>query len=240
MVKGLLGRKVGMTQVYSESGEAIPVTVIEAGPCHVLQLRTQKRDGYEAVQLGFVDKKRPQGDRPRSRQSQSRRTERGHVTSKLNSKRANRRAKAGVELPAKAECEPKRFIREFRGSAEGLEVGQEVTVGQLADVSAVDVTGISKGRGFSGVMKRHNFSGQRASHGVKKVHRHAGGTGMSASPSRVFKGRRMAGQYGNARVTVRNLKVHGVDEANNLLLINGAVPGPNGGWVVICETNKVG
>ncbi len=122
----------------------------------------------------------------------------------------------------------------------GLEVGQELTVGQLAEVAAVDVTGISKGRGFAGVMKRHNFSGQRASHGVKKVHRHAGGTGMSASPSRVFKGARMAGQYGNARVTVRNLKVYRVDEANNLLLVNGAVPGPNGGWLVIRETNKVG
>ena len=102
------------------------------------------------------------------------------------------------------------------------------------------MTGTSKGRGYAGVMKRHNFSGQRASHGVKKVHRHAGGTGMSASPSRVFKGRRMAGQYGNARITVRNLKVYGVDEANNLLLVRGAVPGPNGGWLVIRETNAVG
>lgn len=240
MVKGLLGRKVGMTQVYNDSGEAIPVTVIEAGPCHVLQLRTQQRDGYEAVQLGFKDKKRPQGDRSRSRQSQSRRSERGHVTSKLNSKRAKRRAASGVELPAKPECEPKQFIREFRGVADGLEVGQELTVGQLSEVAAVDVTGVSKGRGYSGVMRRHNFHGQRASHGVKKVHRHAGGTGMSAAPSRVFKGKRMPGQYGNARITVRNLKVYRVDEANNLLLVNGAVPGPNGGWLVICETNKVG
>ena len=240
MVKGLLGRKVGMTQVYSDSGEAVPVTVIQAGPCHVLQVRTQERDGYEAVQLGFGDKKRPQGDRFRSRSSQARRSERGHVTSKLNSKRAKRRAKAGVELPAKPECEPKQFVRELRGEVGEAEVGQELTVARLADAVAVDVTGVSKGRGFAGVMKRHNFAGQRASHGVKKVHRHAGGTGMSASPSRVFKGRRMAGQYGNARVTVRNLKVHAVDEANNLLLINGAVPGPNGGWLVIRETNKLG
>jgi large subunit ribosomal protein L3 len=239
MVKGLLGRKVGMTQVYSESGEAIPVTVIQAGPCHVLQLKSQERDGYEAVQLGFHDKKRPQGDR-RSRHSQARRSERGHVTSKMASKRAQRRVSAGVELPPKAECEPQQFVRELRGSVEGLEVGQELTVGQLSDVGAVDVTGTSKGRGYAGVMKRHNFAGQRASHGVKKVHRHAGGTGMSASPSRVFKGRRMSGQYGNARVTVRNLKVYQVDEANNLLLVSGAVPGPNGGWVVIRETNKVG
>lgn len=239
MVKGLLGRKVGMTQVYDESGRVVPVTVIEAGPCHVLQVRTVERDGYDAVQLGFQDKKRPQGDR-RSRRSQSRRSERGHVTAKLSSKRADRRAKAGVELPAKPECEPKRFVRELRGSAEGLEVGQQVTVTNLSDVAAVDVTGISKGRGFTGVMKRHNFAGQRASHGVKKVHRHPASTGMSASPSRVIKGRRMAGQYGNARVTVRNLKVYRVDGANNLLLVNGAVPGPAGGWLVIRETNMVG
>ncbi|MGM0485854.1 MAG: 50S ribosomal protein L3 [Planctomycetota bacterium] len=240
MVKGLLGRKVGMTQVYNESGEAVPVTVIEAGPCHVLQLRTRQRDGYEAVQLGYQDKKRPQGNRPRSRQSQSRRSERGHVTSKLNSKRARRRAAAGAEVPAKPECEPKQLVRELRGGTDGHEVGQQLTVGVLSDVPAVDITGISKGRGYAGVMKRHNFSGQRASHGVKKVHRHPGGTGMSATPSRLFKGRRMAGRYGGDRVTTRNLKVYRVDEASNLLLVKGAVPGANGGWVIIRETNKVG
>ena len=239
MVKGLLGRKVGMTQVYNESGEAVPVTVIEAGPCHVLQVRTQQRDGYRAVQLGYLDKKRPRGDR-RSRGSQSCRSERGHVTSKLNSKRARRRTGAGAELPAKPECEPKRFVRELRGETEGLEVGQELTVAVLSDVAAVDVTGVSKGRGYTGVMKRHNFAGQRASHGVKKVHRHAGGTGMSAAPSRLFKGRRMAGQFGNVRVTARNLKVYRVDAANSLVLVKGAVPGANGGWLVIRETNKLG
>ena len=148
MVKGLLGRKVGMTQVYDEAGHAIPVTVIEAGPCHVLQLRTPERDGYEAVQLGFADKKRPATDRPRSRASQSRRSERGQVTAKLNSKRAKRRQAAGVQLLAKAECEPQRFIRELRGAGTGLEVGQVVTVGQLAGVKAVDVVGVSKGRGY--------------------------------------------------------------------------------------------
>lgn len=239
MVKGLLGRKVGMTQVYGDAGEVVPVTVIEAGPCHVLQLRTQHRDGYEAVQLGYKDKKRPRGDRERSRQSQSSRSERGHVTSKLNSKRARRRVAAGAEISAKAECEPQQLVRELRGETEGLEVGQELTVGLLSDVAAVDVTGISKGRGYAGVMKRHNFSGQRASHGVKKVHRHAGGTGMSATPSRLFKGRRMSGQYGSERVTARNLKVCRVDEASNLLLVKGAIPGANGGWVIIRETNKV-
>lgn len=240
MVKGILGRKVGMTQLYEESGKAVPVTVIEAGPCHVLQLRTAERDGYEAVQLGFLDKKRPAGDRPRSRHSQARRSQRGHVTSKLSSKRAKRREAAGVSLPPKPECEPKRFIRELRGSVGEVEVGAAVTVAELAEVKAVDVTGTSKGRGYAGVMKRHNFSGQRASHGVKKVHRHAGGTGMSASPSRVFKGTRMSGQYGNACTTVRNLKVVRVDADNNLLLVYGAVPGPNGGFLIIRETNKVG
>jgi large subunit ribosomal protein L3 len=237
MAKGILGRKVGMTQVYDESGRAIPVTVVQAGPCHVLQVRTNERDGYEAVQLGYLDKKRPKGER--SRQSQASRAERGHVAS-IGSKRSKRRAAAGVEVSPKADCEPKRFIREFRGPADGYEVGQEVTVAVLDGVSRVDVTGTSKGRGYTGVMKRHNFAGQRASHGVKKCHRHAGGTGMSAWPSRLVKGRRMAGQYGNARVTARNLSVVKVDAENHLILVRGAIPGPNGGFLVVSETNKVG
>ncbi len=240
MANGILGRKVGMTQVYDDAGKAIPVTVIEAGPCDVLQLRTNDCDGYEAIQLGFLDKRRPKENMSRKRDGQASRSERGHVTSKLNSKRAKARAAAGVELLSKPECEPKRFVREFRGSVDGYEVGQQVTVGTLAEVKCVDVTGTSKGRGYSGVMKRHGFSGQRATHGVKKVHRHAGGTGMSASPSRLFKGKRMAGQYGNTRVTVRNLKVVRVDEENNLLLVYGAVPGPNGGMLIVSETNMVG
>ena len=229
MSKGILGRKVGMTQIYDDSGRAIPVTVIEAGPCHVLQVRTLDRDGYEAVQLGYLD---------RSRHLASR-SERGHVAN-LTSKRSKRRTAAGVELAPKPDCEPKRFIREVKGLAGGYEVGQEVKVDAFSEVASVDVVGTSKGRGFAGVMKRHNFHGQRASHGVKKVHRHAGGTGMSASPSRLFKGKRMAGQYGNAQTTVRNLKVVSVDADNNLLLVRGAIPGPNGGFVVVRETNKVG
>ena len=179
-------------------------------------------------QLGFEDK-------PRRLASRS---ERGHVA-KLESKRSKKRAAAGVELVAKADCEPQRFIREFRGESD-LEVGATVTVDQFAEVKRVDVTGTSKGRGFAGVMKRHNFKGQRASHGVKKVHRHAGGTGCSASPSRLFKGIRMAGQYGNAKTTTRNLELVRVDAENNLLLVRGAVPGPNGGFVTIRETNMVG
>ena len=230
MVKGLLGRKVGMTQVYDEAGAAIPVTVIEAGPCHVLQLKTVDRDGYEAVQLGFRDK-------PRRLASRS---ERGQVAS-IASKRLKKRAAAGVEAVAKPDCEPKRFVRELRGSIEGVEVGQELSLANAMEkVARVDVTGVSKGRGYAGVMKRHNFAGQRATHGVKKVHRHAGGTGCSADPSRTPKGTRMSGQYGNAQTTVRNLKVVQVDEENGLLLVSGAVPGPNGGFLVIKETNKVG
>jgi len=228
MAIGLLGRKVGMTQVFDEAGTVIPVTVIEAGPCHVLQLRTLDRDGYEAVQLGFEDK-------PRRLASRSLR---GHVA-KLDSKRAKTRAKAGVEPLAKAGCEPKRMIREFRGAAEGLAVGQELKVDLLGSAKAVDVTGTSKGRGTSGVMRRHNFKGQRATHGVKKVHRHGGGTSMNTFPARVFKGKRMAGRYGNARTTARNLKVVRVDTDNNLLLVRGAVPGPNGGFVIVRPTNKL-
>jgi len=239
MSKGILGRKVGMTQVYSEDGIATPVTVIQAGPCHILQLRTVERDGYEAVQLGFGDKKRPADGMDRTRSSQASRSERGHVTAKLNSKRAKKRTASGVEAPAKAECEPQQFIREIRGPIEGHEVGGQVQVDAFAEVAAVDVTGTSKGRGFSGVMRRHNFAGQRATHGVKKVHRHAGGTGMSASPSRVFRGKRMPGQYGNVQSTQRNLKVVKVDLENNLLVVQGAIPGPNGGLVVVRETNKV-
>jgi large subunit ribosomal protein L3 len=236
MAKGILGRKVGMTQVFdAETGVVKPVTVIEAGPCKVLQVRTPEVDGYSAVQLGFGEKARPSKDR-RSRQSQASRAERGHVAD-IKSKRSQRLAAEG-KLREKANCEPAKYVREIRGASE-VEVGQEVKVDVLAEVGRVDVQGVSKGRGTAGVMKRHNFSGQRASHGVKKCHRHAGGTGMSAYPSRTFKGKRMAGRYGNARVTVRNLNLVKVDEDNNLLLIEGAVPGPNGGYVLVRETNMV-
>lgn len=225
---GILGRKVGMTQVYDESGQVVPVTVVEAGPCNVLDIRTSDRDGYEAVQLGYLDK-------PRRLASRS---QRGQVA-KLDSKRSKRRAAAGIEPTAKPDCEPKRFVREIRGSAGELGVGSEVKVDIFEEVEAVDVVGTSKGRGFSGAMKRHNFAGQRASHGVKKCHRHMGGTGCSASPSRLFKGIRMPGQYGAARCTVRNQKVVRVDVENNLMLIRGAVPGPNGGFVLVQKTNKL-
>ena len=227
MSLGILGRKVGMTQIFSDDGAVIPVTVIQAGPCHVLQVKTEETDGYKAVQVGYLD-------RPRRLASRS---DRGHVA-KLDSKRVKSRQAAGVDVPAKADCEPKKFVREFR-DADGLEVGAEITVGVFGDVAAVDVTGVSKGRGFTGVMKRHNFAGQRATHGVKKVHRHTGGTSRATYPARVEKGLRMAGQYGSVKTTTRNLKVVRVDAENNLLLLQGAAPGPNGGLVVVRPTNKV-
>ena len=231
MTKGILGRKVGMTQIYDASGNCIPVTVVQAGPCRVLQVRTKEHDGYDALQLGFLDK-------PRRLASRS---ERGQVA-KLDSKRSKKLTAAGVALPEKAGCEPQRFIRELRGPIGESKVGQDVTVGVLDGVKAVDVTGISKGRGFSGVMKRHNFKGQRATHGVKKVHRHMGGTGALAANrggGRMKKGKKMPGQYGTDQVTIRNMKIAKIDAENNLLLIHGSVPGPNGSYVVIRETNVV-
>jgi len=228
MAVGLLGRKVGMTQIFDPTGQVVPVTVIQAGPCSVLQVRSEQKDGYASVQLGFLDKPRRLASR----------AARGQVAT-LASKRPRRRAAAGVEPIAKADCEPKRFIREFRGATDGVEVGQEIKVDVFSDISAVDVTGISKGRGTAGVMKRHGFAGQRATHGVKKVHRHAGSTGCNTDPHRTFKGRRMAGRYGGVRRTARNLKVVQVDLENNLLLVRGAVPGPNGGYVIVRKTNKM-
>jgi large subunit ribosomal protein L3 len=228
MVVGLLGRKVGMTQIFDPVGHVIPATVIEAGPCRVLQLRTQQKDGYEAVQLGYLNK-------PRRLASRS---VRGHVA-KLESKRQKRRAAAGIEPLPKADCEPQRFVREFRGSIEGLQVGQQLNVDIFSQIAAVDIIGTTKGRGTAGVMKRYGFKGQRASHGVKKVHRHAGSIGCNTDPHHVFKGRRMAGHLGAARRTARNLKVVRVDAENNLLIVCGAVPGPNGGYVVIQKTNKL-
>ncbi len=228
MALGILGRKVGMTQVF-DSGKVIPVTVIQAGPCHVLQVKTADHDGYEAVQLGFLDKPRRLAAR----------SERGHVA-RLESKRQKQRVAAGVQPVAKPNCEPQRLVREFRTKIEGYEVGQEVKVDIFANVLAVDVSGVTKGRGTTGAMKRHNFAGQRASHGVKKVHRHVGSIGMNTDPHHVFKGHKMAGHYGVENVTIRNLLVARLDTENNLMLVRGAVPGPIGGYVVIRVSNKVG
>jgi large subunit ribosomal protein L3 len=218
-----------MTQVFDSTGQVVPVTVIQAGPCHVLQVKTVAQDGYEAVQLGYLDK-------PRRLASRS---TRGHVA-RLDSKRQKKRSAAGAQPVSKADCEPKRFIREFRTPADGLVVGQQLKVDLLTDVKAVDVVGTTKGHGTTGAMVRHHFAGQRASHGVKKVHRHVGSIGMNTDPHHVFKGHKMAGHMGHSRRTARNLLVVRVDAENNLLLVRGAVPGPNGSYVVICRSNKLG
>lgn len=209
---GLLGRKVGMTQIYQEDGSVVPVTVLECGPCTVLQLRTPEVDGYSAVQLGFADKRRKSATQ----------AERGHAK--------------------KVGAEPQKFVREVRqdGPVDGVSAGQTLTVEVFNEIKRVDVIGTSKGRGFAGVMKRHGFRGLRATHGVKRMHRHPGSSGPSADPSRTRKGIRKPGHYGVDRVTVRNLQVVRIDPTNNLLLIKGAVPGPNGGFVVVRQTNKVG
>jgi large subunit ribosomal protein L3 len=210
MLVGLLGRKVGMTQIYQENGTVLPVTVLECGPCMVLQVRTHERDGYDAWQLGFDDKKRKNATQ----------AARGHAR--------------------KVNAEPKRYIREVRqdGPTEVAE-GQTLTVELFNETKHVDVTGVSKGRGYAGVIKRHGFRGLRASHGVKRMHRHPGSSGPSADPARTLKGVRKPGHYGHEQVTVRNLEVVRVDLANNLLLLKGAVPGPNGGYLTIRQTNKV-
>jgi large subunit ribosomal protein L3 len=230
---GLMGRKVGMTQVYDEKGHLAPVTVLEVGPCPVLLIRDQNRDGYDAVQLGFLDKLRRKASRP----------ERGHVSADLESKRRRARSAAGVAIPPKPDCEPQRYIREFRLAApfDG-KVGAILNVGQVfAGVSAVDVIGTSKGRGTAGAMKRHGFHGLGASHGVKKHHRSPGSVGSLASnrgSGRPKRGKRMPGRYGAARTTARNLRVVRLEPDHNLLLVEGAVPGPNGGLVLVRPTNK--
>lgn len=235
MPVGMLGLKVGMTQVFDDKGKMTPVTVLEMGPCPVLQVRTQERDGYHALQVGFKNK-------PRRKAS---RAERGHVAADFVSKRRKGMQEAGVQVLPKANTEPQRYIREFR-----LDGPTETAVGAILQVDKVfegvprvDVIGTSKGRGFSGVMKRHNFQGLPAAHGAKKVHRSGGSIGSHASnrgSGRPKKGHKAAGQYGNARRTVRNLDVVKIDAANNLLLVRGAVPGPNGGLVIVRPTNKKG
>jgi large subunit ribosomal protein L3 len=233
MSLGLLGLKVGMTQIYDDEGKIAPVTVLQVGPCPILLVRNAERDGYHAVQLGFLDKARRKASR----------AERGHVSNALESRRRQGRIKAGVQLPPKADCEPQRHIREFR-----LEKAGDYQVGAILkapdvfqDVKAVDVTGTSKGRGTTGAMKRHNFGGLPASHGVKKHHRSPGSVGSHASnrgSGRPKRGKRMAGRYGAERVTIRNLRIVRIDAENNLVLVEGAVPGPNGGLVSIRPTNK--
>ena len=211
MTVALMGRKVGMTQVFDEGGVLHPVTVVEIGPCQVLQVRTPERDGYHALQLGYLDKERRKANK----------AERGHV--------------------AKIDAEPKRYIREVRlAEAPEQEVGAMLTIDLFDEVKAVDVTATMKGRGTSGVMKRHGFHGLETTHGVQRKHRAPGSIGMCQDPGRVLKGRKMNGQYGNSRCTIRNMKVVRIDKENGVMLIRGGVPGKNGGLVMVRQTNKKG
>jgi len=203
-VKGILGTKVGMTQIWKED-RAIPVTVIHAGPCPVVQRRTVEKDGYRAVQLGYLPIKEKKVNRPMK----------GHFK------------RAGVE--------PVRFLREIRDFDPE---GDVVTVEIFKPGERVDITGTSKGRGFAGVMKRWNFAGGPDSHGAHKIHRHPGSIGNRKTPGRVYKGKKMAGHYGAERVTVQNLEVVEVIPEENLILVKGSVPGPNGGLLIIRETTK--
>ena len=211
MLQGIIGRKVGMTQVFTDDGEVVPVTAIETGPCWVVQKKSLGRDGYTAVQLGFGASKSKRTTKPM----------RGHF------RRGN--------------VEPTRWLREFRvdeQTLEELQEGQQVSGEIFADRRYVDVIGTSKGRGFTGVMKRHNFAGKSRSHGTHEYFRHGGSIGASATPSRVFKNRGMPGQYGNARVTVQRLQVVRFMEDRHLLLVKGAVPGPNGGMLLVQVSKK--
>ena len=208
----ILGEKVGMTRIFDDQARAIPVTVIKAGPCHVTQIRTEETDGYAAVQLAYGSINPRGANKPAA----------GHY------------AKAGVE--------PARHLLEVRvDDVDGFELGQKLRVGDLFVAGGrADVTGVSKGKGFQGVMKRHNFHGQAASHGTHKVHRAPGAIGACATPARVFKGTKLPGRMGGERTTVLNLVVVGVDTERDLLVLQGAVPGPKGGLVFVREAVKSG
>jgi large subunit ribosomal protein L3 len=209
-VKGILGAKLGMTQVW-DNNKVVPVTVVQAGPCVVTQVRTDEKDGYSAVQIAFgaID--------PR----------------KVNKPESGQFAKAGVS--------PRRHVVELRTTDAGsYELGQEVTVETFAAGTPIDVTGKTRGKGYAGVIKRHGFHGLKASHGVERKHRSPGSIGACATPGRVFKGVRMAGRMGSERFTVQNLTIQAVDTENNLILVKGAVPGPKGGLVLLRTAAKKG
>ena len=207
--KGILGRKLGMTQLWDANNRIVPVTVIAAGPCHVVQLKTPECDGYSAVQLSFGEVKPRRLNKP----------ELGHLR--------------------KADAAPSQHLAELRvDDLSGFEIGQIVRADLFGAGDLVDVTGISKGKGFSGVMKRHNFKGQGASHGNHKKHRAPGSIGACATPARVFKGTRMAGHHGHERVTTLNLQVVEGDAERGLLLVRGSVPGPTGALVFVRDAVK--
>jgi large subunit ribosomal protein L3 len=208
MLKGLIGKKIGMTQVFDEQGVAFPVTLIEAGPCYVTQVRLPEKDGYSAVQLGYseVHPKRLSGG------------ERGHLNAH--------------KLP------PLRFLREFRSKSPDVGVGDKITVEAFAMGETVDVVGVSKGKGFAGVVKRHHFHGMDATHGTSDRNRAPGSNSSGTTPGRVYRGSRRAGHMGRERVTAQHLKIVLIDAASNLIGLNGAVPGGKGSVVVVKESRK--
>ncbi len=209
MIAGLLGKKLGMTQIFSEEGGMVPVTLLQAGPCDLLQIKSKENDGYSALQIGFDEKKKKRASK----------AEIGHCS----------KVKAGV----------KRLIREIRTGTEDAEyeVGQTLTVSVFDDVKSIDVTGTSKGKGFAGVMKRWGFSGGPATHGCTTP-RSAGSVGAGTSPGHVVKGKKMAGRMGGKRITVKNLDVIKIDKDRDMLIVKGAVPGPNGGYVIIRKSRS--
>ena len=210
MSPGILGKKIGMTQIFRPDGQVVPVTLLKAGPCMVVQRKTPATDGYDAVQLGLLEFVKP---------------------ARINKPSTGHLKKAGVEGA--------KFIREFKlnGGNGDLKAGDKVLVDQFKPKDMVDVVGISKGRGFAGVVKRHHFRGGEGSHG-SMFHRAPGSIGASSFPSRVLPGMRMGGHMGHAQVTVRNLEVIEVDTEDNVLAVKGAVPGPNGGYVVVRRAKK--
>lgn len=209
MKKGLIGKKIGMTQLFDENGKVIPVTVVEAGPCVVVQKKTTENDGYNAIQVGYGDVKIQRVNKP----------EAGHFK--------------------KADVAPKKVLREFRlEDTEALNVGDTLKADVFAAGDRIDVVGTSKGKGTAGAIKRWNFSRLKETHGTGPVARHAGSLGACSDPSRVYKGKKLAGHLGAERVTIQNLDVVKVDVENNLIAIKGAIPGPKGGIVVLADTVK--
>ena len=209
MQKAIIGKKIGMTQIFDENGKVVPVTVVQAGPCVVSMKKTVENDGYAAVQLGFGDLKPTKVNKPMT----------GHFK--------------------KADVAPKRTLREFRfEDTDAYELGQIVKADVFAAGDKIDVTGTSKGKGYAGVIKRWNFQRLKETHGSGPVARHGGSMGACSTPSRVWKGKKMAGHLGTEKVTVQNLSVVKVDAENNLIAIKGAIPGPNGGTVVIKDSVK--
>ena len=214
MNKAIIGKKLGMTQLFSQDGKVIPVTVIEAGPCPVVQVKTLERDGYSAVKLGFGDVKVDKANKP-----------------KMNKPELGVFEKLGIA--------PKKVLKEFRlDNAESMEVGKVIECDTFVEGDRIDVSGVSKGHGFTGVIKRWNHHRLKETHGVGPVHREVGSMGAISNPSRVFKGKKMSGQWGHENVTIQNLEVVKVDKARNVILVKGAVPGPVKGIVTIRNTVK--